>query len=293
MSEPYLPPLINGQMSKVEFLAANGYLNEPPTAKIKESDSLFKRATLEFQEFSGVVPDGEFGAVSMSRAAEKRCALPDLNRGFVKKDSKWVEFVVAEACTRKWSDSAKNNLTCCHNAMSFSTLSSAETDRVWWQGLVEWMKVCDITFKRVPFSRSANFTHEKESIDGSSGTLAYHYLPGCGSGSGSSLGGRYDSGERWTAAFFQGVHVHEVGHGLGLDHSSNRNDILYPYYDSRWSTPQAGDISRVVSRYGKPTGTTPDDPTTPPSNPSLEQRVFSNEVQIQAMWAAIKFYHGG
>jgi len=287
MSNGYLPPLVKQHMDRVEDLAINGHFEGdfPDSKKLKPSDAVFKAATMDFQEFAGLIPDGDYGPVSDSRRADKRCGLPNKSHGFVKKNGRWCEFNVESACTRKWSDSAKNGLTCCHN-MSFGSLSKADLDKAWWQGCIELMKVCGITFKRVPYTTKANFHHEKESIDGNGGTLAYHYLCGCNAGPTEYLAGRYDSGERWDSQFFQAVDTHEKIHGLGLHHSSDPNDLEYPYARRNIFTPQTGDIRRLQALYGKPTGTVPTDPTEPPTD--LEGRVTKLETDVMINRAAIE-----
>jgi len=280
-SDGYLPPLREPHKDKVEYLAANGYFegDMPDADKLSEKDTLFRNATLAFQELAGLLPDGNFGPQSIRRTHDKCCALPDLNHGFVRKGNGWAEFSIEEACTRKW---ATKNLTCTHN-LSHSAMSKEEIHKAWWEAKVEWMKVCGIVFKHVPYdgARSANFVHSMERMDGSSGKLAYHYLPNCGQPAGSTLVGRFDSGERWSFNFFKAVSGHEDGHGLGLGHDSNRNALLYPYYQRNVIVPTARDAKRVQDRYGKPT-TPPTDPGTPgPGIPrTLEQRVLQNELDI-------------
>ena len=52
-----------------------------------------------------------------------------------------------------------------------------------------------------------------------------------------------------TLDFFT-VLSHEIGHALGLDHSSNPDDVMYPYYMGARSWLSAGDIQNVQGLYG-------------------------------------------
>lgn len=281
----YLPPLVTGDLSPREYLAINGYFQgDFPTEKLKETDPLFKRATIEFQGVADLVQDGEFGPVCQNKTKDKRCALPDLNRGFVFKKGKWVEFNVESACQRKWSDSVKHELTCCHN-LSFSTISNSDLDKAWWECFRNLMAVCDIGFKRVPYTTKANFYHNKKLIDGRSKTLAYHYLCGCNVEANEHLQGVFDSGESWNYNFFLGVGTHEVIHGLGFSHSTDPKDLEYPYYRSNIIKPQAGDIRRLQSVYGKPVNQPSPDPTptTPTTLEALAQRVNVHEFAIEIL----------
>jgi len=60
-----------------------------------------------------------------------------------------------------------------------------------------------------------------------------------------------------TVDFFT-VMSHEIGHALGLDHSSNPNDVMYPYYMGARNWLSTGDIQNIQGLYagivGAPTG---------------------------------------
>ena len=274
-----LPPLVDVKAENIEFLAVNGYFEGdfPDAKKLKETDSLFRKATAAFQELSGLVPTGDFDAVARVRATEKRCALPDMNRGFVRKGGRWVEWSVESACTRKW---AVKTLTCTHQNMSFSTMSAADTHKAWWAAKLSVMEVCGLILKHVPWGGpgSANLYHMVKAIDGGSGVLAYHYLPGCGEPGTSALEGRFDTGERWTPKFFQGVCCHEDLHGFGLDHDTDPKSLMYPYANSNIVTPQSRDTSRLVDRYGRPLNPPPGPTPEPPM--SLAHRMLRAEVRL-------------
>ena len=52
-----------------------------------------------------------------------------------------------------------------------------------------------------------------------------------------------------TIDFFT-VTVHEVGHALGLDHSGNGIDLMYPYYTGEKVWASAADVANIQSLYG-------------------------------------------
>jgi hypothetical protein len=66
----------------------------------------------------------------------------------------------------------------------------------------------------------------------------------------------FDSGEGsfWTPSSFLAVATHEIGHSLGLAHTSITGSLMYPYYDPAITTPQADDIAGIRSIYGLPPG---------------------------------------
>lgn len=57
-----------------------------------------------------------------------------------------------------------------------------------------------------------------------------------------------------TVNFFS-VAAHEIGHALGLDHSANAQDIMYPYYTGDKFTPSSTDIANIQALYGGGLGT--------------------------------------
>lgn len=291
-SDGYCPPLRDPHQDKVAYLAVNGYFDGdfPDAGKLSEKDLLFKKATLSFQHLADLNPTGNFDEQSVRRTYDKCCALPDLDKGFVQKNGKWVEWSIASACSRKW---ATKNLTCAHN-MKIPTMSDKDVTTAWLQAKQNWMKNCGIKFTQVPYtgSRCANFVHSMEAMDGRSGKLAYHFLPNCGESADSTLFGRFDTGENWSFKFFLAVVGHEDGHGLGLSHDTSRDSLLYPYYQSGITEPTGRDRARVVNLYGEPTGSIPPGPTpTPtPGNPTLtlEQRVLQNELSIAVLFELMK-----
>lgn len=114
-------------------------------------------------------------------------------------------------------------------------------------------------------------------FDGPQGVLAHcYYPPGQG---GSSAGDcHFDEGEQWTnanndqfAVSLLSVAIHELGHGLGLDHEPNDTSaIMYPSYDQNNVKIALGqdDIQGIQSLYGARDGSLPpENPPPPPNNP--------------------------
>ena len=62
----------------------------------------------------------------------------------------------------------------------------------------------------------------------------------------------FDSGEAgfWTPASFLAVATHEIGHSLGLRHTSVSGSLMEPFYNSAITTPQADDIAGIRTIYG-------------------------------------------
>lgn len=97
------------------------------------------------------------------------------------------------------------------------------------------------------------------SFDGTNGVLAHAFYPPPNSG---SLAGdvHFDDDETWTDQIrsnsFQPIDlvtvaIHEIGHSLGLAHSSDPNAIMYAYYSGSRRQLSNDDFSAIDSLYPK------------------------------------------
>jgi hypothetical protein len=76
---------------------------------------------------------------------------------------------------------------------------------------------------------------------------------------------KFDRAERWTPSFYRGTCAHEGGHGIGLDHTTTKMQLLFAYFQDVITTPQAiYDIPEARARYPGG-GTTPVPPGPQPA----------------------------
>jgi predicted Zn-dependent protease len=143
-----------------------------------------------------------------------------------------------------------------------------------WDNLIleafdSWSRIADITFVKIDYKQSANIVvdigaGQSHHFDGPLGTLAWAYLPPTDDYTG-QLMMKFDTDEIWIkdseahGTLLKNVAAHEIGHILGLAHSSVDTALMAPYYSVNVFCPQEDDISRIQQLYGKPT--TPDKET--------------------------------
>ena len=122
-----------------------------------------------------------------------------------------------------------------------------------------WSAVANVMFVEVPDQGEALYWGGHGSgdirigghdMDGAGGTLAHGFFP---SPNGLNAAGdiHLDTSENWVTGFdvFQ-VFAHEVGHALGLDHSSAPVSLMNPYYGESFRGPKFDDMLGAQELYG-------------------------------------------
>jgi peptidoglycan hydrolase-like protein with peptidoglycan-binding domain len=131
---------------------------------------------------------------------------------------------------------------------SQSTIRSAVEN-----AMFAWRSVTNFTFTEVfsgenislGFYTGDHGDGSGNAFDGSSGTLAHAYSPGGGYGGDV----HFDDAESWSSGFLQTVTLHELGHSLGLGHSSVSGATMYPTYGGVDTSLNYDDHAGIWSRY--------------------------------------------
>ena len=104
-------------------------------------------------------------------------------------------------------------------------------------------------------------------FDGPGGMLAHTFYPANPNPEPIAGDMHLDDSESWNIGknvdLFS-VTLHELGHALGLGHSDNPNDAMYPYYKMNTGL-QAGDIAAIQTLYAAQTGSVTPNPTPTPT----------------------------
>jgi Ca2+-binding RTX toxin-like protein len=123
------------------------------------------------------------------------------------------------------------------------------------EALQVWSEVAPLNFTEIadPGNGSAvDIRVQGDFIDGQSNTLAFASFPQGGDIT-------FDTGDNWNASLFLETAVHELGHSLGLGHSTGVDAILNPSIQNRFNGPGTAflfqdDINGVRSLYGSGAG---------------------------------------
>jgi hypothetical protein len=126
----------------------------------------------------------------------------------------------------------------------------------------QWSSVSPLTFTEMQSNgdfniRWASGEHgdgRNNAFDGPSQTLAHCFFPK------TNFPGRLccDEAEAWSTdnppsgIDLPTVAIHELGHGLGIRHSDDRNAIMYAYYGGIARTLKTDDIKAIQFLYGEP-----------------------------------------
>src|SRR5260221_8660881 len=154
---------------------------------------------------------------------------------------------------------------------TLSQFNAQDVKNVIKQALQAWANVTPLTFQEVS-SGSSDIDIKFGRIDGALNILGET----CPPSSPCSGQVQLDSEEPWTLGAPQsyddisllGVASHELGHAIGLLHSSDASALMYPAYSPYNLKPAGDDIRGAQRLYGAGQGGVANNPTAVPSNPN-------------------------
>jgi hypothetical protein len=175
-------------------------------------------------------------------------------------------------------------------------LPPATTQSEMLRAFTEWTKVAKVSFVsgtnpqaartvNILFARGAH--GDQYPFDGPGGVLAHTFYPAPPNPEPIAGDMHLDDDERWQVGAntdLYSVVLHETGHTLGLVHTDNPDDVMYPYYRIGKHL-SAGDIANVQAAYGPPAVPIPNPPPTP--SPSASPLILTVQVPVATTTASV------
>ncbi|XP_020023593.1 matrilysin [Castor canadensis] len=240
-------PQEEGGMNKQQWEQAQDYLKRfyLHDSKAKGANSLEAKLK-QMQRFFGLPVTGKLNSHIIEVMQKPRCGVPDVAEfSLFPNRPKWTSKVVTYRIVSYTSD-----------------LPRVTVDQIVEKALSMWREQIPLDFKRVRsgtadimigFARGAH--GDFYPFDGPGNTLAHAFSPGPG------LGGdaHFDKDEHWTDGGSLGINflfaaTHELGHSLGLGHSSDPDAVMFPTYGTAESQDiklAQDDINGIQKLYGK------------------------------------------
>lgn len=234
------------------FLRKLGYLSEAVPHDDK-FDAPTQEALMGFQKFMGIQASGLLDGATVEALEMPRCGNPDL--------------LSYSASIKSAPCSYHGQLRSISYGFQNATADMAgdqEREAVA-RAFATWRQHISVDFIEIPLAANprlvlgwASGDHgDGAAFDGAGSILAHaFYPPPCGGVHAGKC--HFDESESWAssdspdACDLEAVALHEIGHLLGLEHSSVRDSVMFPYYQPGLHKLRDDDIARIQALYGKP-----------------------------------------
>lgn len=267
-----------------------GYIPNLPSNYTDDFDNELQSALKTYQKNFNLNVTGELDEQTINHLVRPRCGNPDIVNGTTTMNSgKPMSFNGSKVHTVAhyaffpgqpvWPQGRRD--------LSFAFLPgnelSDETKAVFISAFQKWATVIPMTFTETTSYDSADIKigfytgdhGDGEAFDGVLGTLAHAFSPPSGmfhldSDENWVIGGDISTASLTSAIDLESVAVHEIGHLLGLGHSSVEESIMYPTITSKTKKVDLAndDVQGIQTLYG--------------ANPSYDGSTTSSTPSTQA-----------